>query len=1209
MARKQDDENTVRRYLLRQLPDAEEQEFELRLLSDDELAEDMEMMEDELVDEYLAGELPEAERETFEQVFLAHPERQRNLAAGVAIQRYFAKLTPAPEPKPESKLDRLLKWLRRSFFSSPPTLALAMLVMAVVGFGLWRALTYQSDVDKGLAALNAAYRQARPVEARITEVDYAPFVVTRGASQPVNTLERDYAERLLLDAAAHSPNAASYHALGKFYLWQKNPDKAVNYLEQALGAAPNSAQVYADLGAALLEKGKNEIADAQADKSRPESGQGMEDLSRSLQNLNRALELDHNLLEPLFNRAFVHQEMGLLPQAAEDLKNYLRKDPNSKWADEARQKLKQIEQGQSNTSRAALDILQDFLKLHEASDEEAAWTTVSSYQNRTGNVVVEQLLDSYLDNTVRNRKAEADRALQLLKYVGDLEVRKVGDRFFFDLARFYETATPERQALAFKARDLMKQSHVGWGRLEVKQNLNLFTEARDLFEQAGDFPESRFADYWISFCHFREHDQGRSRQVLDPLLLICENRSYASLQSRGLYLLSAIQFDLNEHSKAVDFALQSVRVSERTNDSVALLNASDALIEYYRYLGNYSKSLAFIQKSLPLLGAKTLDPIQAARHNGVVALALTTIGFHDAAAGYQKESLRYAIETGSTVLKANNYSFLGLINGRLKNTTEALKEAQLGLDLAQANASEPAGRGLMAFAALQMGNVQKDAGDFEKAIPFYTQSIELYQTFPDFQTHLYQAHKGRLFCYLRLQNDELARTEISTMLALMEKYRSKISGENSRNTFFDVEHTVYDAAIEFEYSRMKDPEQAFGLLNSAQARSLLDLLNADRDVRARVQGADIKFQSVSDPLTLKEIRERLPEQVQLLQYAVLEDKVLIWVISRNDFQVQEKQITRKSLNEKLLRYLNLISHAPTDNDLEASASGKDLYSILVQPVASLLNKGKLLCIVPDGTLSYLPFASLISPSGKYFLEEQTLMTSPSASVFLSCSENAKRKSEPKEERIFAVGNPRLDRKAYPDLDDLPASEKEAGEIGNLYNAKLSLVGDQATAATVKDEIEKSDVVHLALHSRIDDEVPLRSGLLLAKAPGDAAHSSASVLYSYEIYNLKLPLTRLVVLSSCQSGAERNYGGEGMMSLGRAFIGAGVPLVVASLWPVDSAATKELMVSFHKHRRAESTSTVAALQEAQQDMLRHASERFRHPYYWAAFTVNGGYANF
>ena len=318
MARKQDDENTVRRYLLRQLPDAEEQEFELRLLSDDELAEDMEMMEDELVDEYLAGELPEAERETFEQVFLAHPERQRNLAAGVAIQRYFAKLTPAPEPKPESKLDRLLKWLRRSFFSSPPTLALAMLVMAVVGFGLWRALTYQSDVDKGLAALNAAYRQARPVEARITEVDYAPFVVTRGASQPVNTLERDYAERLLLDAAAHSPNAASYHALGKFYLWQKNPDKAVNYLEQALGAAPNSAQVYADLGAALLEKGKNEIADAQADKSRPESGQGMEDLSRSLQNLNRALELDHNLLEPLFNRAFVHQEMGLLPQAAED---------------------------------------------------------------------------------------------------------------------------------------------------------------------------------------------------------------------------------------------------------------------------------------------------------------------------------------------------------------------------------------------------------------------------------------------------------------------------------------------------------------------------------------------------------------------------------------------------------------------------------------------------------------------------------------------------------------------------------------------------------------------------------------------------------------------------------------------------------------------------------------------------------------------------
>ena len=1213
MARKQDDQDNVRRYLLRQLSDAEQQDLELRFFSDDELAEELEIVEDELIDEYLAGELSETEHAGFEQYFLAHPERKRKLAAGEALQRYFATATPdippAPEPELEpGMLDRLLRWLR-STFSSPPVVALAMLVLVVLSFGIWRGLFSESDVDKGLIALNAAYKQSRPVEARLTRSDYAPFVSTRGAPVPVNTLERDRAERFLQDAVDDHPNAASYHALGKYYLWQKDLDKGIHYFEEAQKADPNNAQVYADLGAAYLEKGKKEIDAAQTEKDQPTSGAGMEDLARSQQNLNKALELDRNLLEPLFNRAFVHKAMGLLPQAAEDLKTYIQKDPNSKWADEARQNLKLIEQDQSKASKTGPEILQEFLKQHEASDEEAAWTTVSSYQNRSGNVVVEPLLDSFLENAAAGRKEEADRALELLRYVGDLELRKAGDRFYFDLVRFYESATPEQQSLAAKARDLMKQGHAGWGRIDVKENLSLFTDARELFEQAGNFPESRFADFWISFCHFRDHDQGRSRQVLDPLLLICENRSYSWLQSRGLHLLSAIQFDLNEHSKAIDFALQSVRVAERINDSVALLNATDALVEYYRYLGNYTKSLAFIQKGLALLSAKPLDPIQAARHNGVVALALTTIGFHDAAAGYQKEALRLAVETGITSAKANNYSFMGLINGRLRNFAEAMKDAQLGFDMAQPNASQPAGRGLMAYAALQMGNVQKDAGDCDKAIPYYTQSIELYLTFADFQTHLYQAHKGRLFCYLQKQNDPLAQQEIATMLDLMEKYRRKISGENNRNTFFDVEHNVFDAAIEFEYSRMKDREQAFRYLNSAQARSLLDLLNADKDVRARVQDADIKFQAVSEPLTLEQIRDRLSDHEQLIQYAVLEDRILIWIISHNDFQVREKQIARKSLNEKLLHYLNLISHPPTGAAGELEL-GKELYSVLVQPVESLLDKNKLLCIVPDGTLNYLPFASLVSPSGKYFFEQQQLMTSPSASVFLNCSDNAQRKSDARDERVLAVGNPRFDRKAYPELDDLPAAAAEAVEIGKLYNSRTALVGAQATAAAVKNEVEGADVVHLALHYSIDDEVPLRSKLLLAAAPREAAHASAGApLYSFEIYNLRLPKTRLVVLSSCQSGAERNYSGEGVMSLARAFIGAGVPLVVASLWPVDSAATKELMVSFHKHRHQEGASTVAALTKAQQDLLHGSSQLYRHPYYWAAFTVNGGASRF
>ena len=185
------------------------------------------------------------------------------------------------------------------------------------------------------------------------------------------------------------------------------------------------------------------------------------------------------------------------------------------------------------------------------------------------------------------------------------------------------------------------------------------------------------------------------------------------------------------------------------------------------------------------------------------------------------------------------------------------------------------------------------------------------------------------------------------------------------------------------------------------------------------------------------------------------------------------------------------------------------------------------------------------------------------------------------------------------------------EVGGLYESRDVLAENSATRTAVKSHIETSDVAHLALHSKVDDEVPLRSKLLLAKTPKTTAldQVSNSVLYAYEIYNLKLFQTRLVVLSSCESGAGRYYGGEGVNSLARAFIGAGVPLVVASLWPIQSNATEKLMVSFHTNRTKERRSTVEALRKAQLQMARGPAENFRRPYYWAAFTVTGGYAEF
>jgi CHAT domain-containing protein len=1220
-----DEQDPIKLYLLGKLAGEEREAFERRLFKEEELIEELVAVENELIDDFLTGDLSTDEAAMFENNFLVTAERRRKLRRGKAFRRYAATASAVPaEPAtaapegtavPAPKRTRAaISWSWQQWFSSPliqGAAVVALILLTVVG--VWRVFFYQSDLEKGLIALNDAYRAQRPLEARISEFTYAPYPITRGDFNRVNPLELDYAERYLLDAERDDPGGNAYYALGKFYLAKRDFARALQLFEQALKSDSKKAEIYADLGAALLEKGKLEIERGQTDQ-RAESGQGMEYFAQSLTNLNRALELNNDLLEALFNRALLYEEMGPPAKAEEQWRAYLAKDSNSDWAEEARQKLRIIEQQHKKTSQTTEEIFKDFLRDYERGDEDRVWTTVSSLQNRPGNVVVEQVLDAYLTNVTHNETEEASRYLKLLRHLADLQIRRAGDRFVLDLARFYDSATPKQRELVASARELMKKGHAKWGHVTPAENQKLFENAWELFERAADFPEAAIARFWISFCHYRELDQVASQKILKPLLGMCENKEYVWLNIRGLYLLSAVEFDLNEHSKAVDFGQQSLQLAEVTNDSVGMLNAMTALIEYYRYLGNYSKALGCIQRSLPLVMNTALDSVQATRYYSWAALALATTGFHDAAAAYQGEALRLAFNIGSDAVKSQSYAFMGAINGKQKNFSEAIKNAQLAFEIAQSYSGDEAARNLQAYAALQMGNIHREAEDFEKANAYYTQSIALYSTFKDFKTYLYQAHKGKFFCYLRQHDDQKARQEIPIILDLLDKYRAKISDENNRNTFFDVEQSVFDALIDFEYSRMGNSEQAFNYSSSSRARSLLDLLNADKDVKAKIQDADIKFKAVSEPLTLREIEERLPEQTQILQYVILENKLLIWVISRNDSQVREIETTYKDLNETLRRYLDLISYPPTTtttkNRFEELMLAKGLYRVLIQPVEGLLIKEKVLCIIPDRTLSYLPFATLVSPeSGKYFFEEHFLMTSQSPSVFLTCSETAAKKAGARDETILSVGNPSFDRRAFPNLENLTAAAREAEEIKSLYRSGTSLVDAEAIKSAINKEIRRSDVLHLALHSQLDDNVPLRSKLLLASANTQAGDKlSESVLYAFEIYNLQLRRTRVVVLSSCQSGAERYYGGEGMMSLARAFIGAGAPLVVASLWRVDSAATEELMVGFHKHR-TRGVSTVQALQNAQSEMLHGHVERFRHPYYWAGFTVTGGYSEF
>jgi CHAT domain-containing protein len=105
----------------------------------------------------------------------------------------------------------------------------------------------------------------------------------------------------------------------------------------------------------------------------------------------------------------------------------------------------------------------------------------------------------------------------------------------------------------------------------------------------------------------------------------------------------------------------------------------------------------------------------------------------------------------------------------------------------------------------------------------------------------------------------------------------------------------------------------------------------------------------------------------------------------------------------------------------------------------------------------------------------------------------------------------------------------------------------------------------------------------------------------------LPKAKLVVLSACETGFERYDKSEGAIGIARTFLALGAPLVVASEWKVDSEPTKDLMIAFHRNRREKKLTTAESLRQAQLETLSRAETR--SPFYWAAFSLFGGYANY
>ena len=1163
------DENIkLKQYLLGALSEPESEAVNLRIISDEAFAEELFLAENDLIEDYLEGSLSNAEVQLFRTNFLTSPERKQQLSLTRDLRRFAAQAAPIPEVK-----HNLFDW--RPIFSIQwlRFAALATIVIAAV-FGVWRFAIYQSDTDKGLAELRKAYSGQRPFESRSSaNFEYAPLSDTRGNNtESSDERARARAERYLFDATENSKDAKSHQALGLFYLANKKFDDALKEFNLARASAPNNAKIHSDIGATYFEKSK------QADLAE-KSETGLQDLALSLEALNRALELDSSLLEALFDKALVLQKMQLSNQAKEAWEKYLEKDSTSPWADEARRNLELLKK-QDAQAKNNSQVLDDFLKAVNQQDEQKAWEIASQTKELvTGMMIATQLTQKFLSANDGNLNDDENETLKALVFLGDLEKQNSGDQYFAELASFYKNSEHQQRQILFEAHNEMQQGHELILKANFTEALHTFNRAKELFLSAKDILDAQLVEHRICYCLTQLNKIQESNERLLALSKLAREHNYKWLETLAESWIGSNYSLLAEHSKAITHDKKSLEIAREIADTYSIQKAGSQLANEYWLIGDLDKTLSFIQLSLNRSNLYFLSSRQKSRNLLFATEGLYRFKFYDAAAAYSREEIQVAQdELKDNWLSHTAQTHLATIYGDEGQYQKAFQAVETSFKLADSLGDELMRQKQNTKSRLTLANLLRQSNNLDDAVNNYNQVISDYAN-NDFSINNYEALKGRLECYIGQQNDTDVKAEMPELLKMFDENRQTIAEESNRNTFFDNEQSVYDIATNYAFTKLKDPEQAFNYAENSRARSLLSLIQ----------------KKAPEPLVLAEFRQSIPTDLQVLYYAVVSDKVLIWHISKTDFSVADQSITSQDLDEKIRTYIKILTNKNDGRD-----AAKELYSILVQPIEPALEPEKSVCIIADKILLRVPFASLVSPeTNRYFIEDHVLLYAPSASVLVDETEIARQKGMESNETILSVGNPSFSREEYPDLSDLPAATREANEVAAFYNSAKVYTGKEVYKSQIIDNLNRSDVVHLASHYVPNTAFPELSKFLLA--PDD--------LTVKEISREKLARVRLMVLSACDTGFEKSYKGEGMIGAARAFLSLDVPMVIASQWSVDSAATAELMIKFHRYRKQEKLPTINALQRAQLEMLTNENPHFREPFYWAGFIPIGGYAEY
>lgn len=355
-----------------------------------------------------------------------------------------------------------------------------------------------------------------------------------------------------------------------------------------------------------------------------------------------------------------------------------------------------------------------------------------------------------------------------------------------------------------------------------------------------------------------------------------------------------------------------------------------------------------------------------------------------------------------------------------------------------------------------------------------------------------------------------------------------------------------------------------------------------------------------------------------------EDELYTFVVTKEDLKVYRRPLpeTLDTTIAILARALSDYRYA-TDSVAESYASytqaAFSLYQILLDSVLLDHPNIEKIIVVPHEKLSQVPFEALLTAKAPvekidylslpYLIQDYQVRYAYSAAQQLEIAQRPPRTSvkgclamapeSPNNELLATRGEMATFRGM--EKGQLSGAHREVRRLAEKGLPGNFFFGEAATEAAFKEAAAQHAILYLAQHGVADPEDPEESHLIFSPTPSDSSEDGQ--LHSYELAGLSLG-AQLAVLSACETGVGRYLQGEGVASLGRDFIAAGVSSVVMTLWQVEDQASADLMGRFFDNIQT-GLPSAEALHRAKIDYLNQADSRSAHPLFWAGYISNGG----